>query len=119
MMSFYYHGFNTEFVIPKISAEHLLKIISTAFYSTLCIVDKTDPFEDYFRIQLKELFGFFDYSIFIAVFGTISNILSTFLWTYMDVFIMVTSVGLSTQFRKINQNLKKYKGQVSGMPFKG
>ncbi|KAG4070182.1 hypothetical protein HA402_003872 [Bradysia odoriphaga] len=92
-------------------SEHLLSIISTAFYSIKCTKEKRNPFEDYFRIELNELFAYLDYSPFLALFGKILNLLSTFLWTYMDLFIMVVSVGLSTQFRKINRHLMKFKGQ--------
>ncbi|XP_037048444.1 uncharacterized protein LOC119082852 [Bradysia coprophila] len=93
-------------------SEHLLSIISTAFYSIKCTKEKTNASEDYFRIELNELFAYLEYSPFLAVFGKILNLLSTFLWTYMDLFIMVVSVGLSTQFRKINRHLMKYKGQA-------
>lgn len=76
-------------------------------------MEKTDPFEDYFRNEMGELFAYFEYSPFLAVFGNILNLLLTFVWTYVDLFIMITSVGLSTQFKKINRNLMKHKGQVS------
>lgn len=102
----------TAYIFP-IAAEHLLSIISLAFYSVMCTKVKTDPFEDYFKIDLNEMFAYLEYSPLLAISGKTINILSTFLWTYMDLFIMVISVGLSTQFRKINRHLMKYKGQVS------
>lgn len=78
----------------------------------MCTTTKIDPFEDYFRMELNQLFVYFEYSPYLAFFGKMLNILSTFMWSYMDLFVMVVSIGLSTQFKKINRNLMKYKGQV-------
>lgn len=64
-------------------------------------------------MELNQLFTYFDYSPYLAFFGKMLNILSTFMWSYMDLFVMVVSIGLSTQFKKINRHLMKYKGQVS------
>lgn len=73
---------------------------------------KVEPFEDYFRMELNQLFVYFEYSPYLAFFGKTLNILSTFMWTFMDLFVMVISIGLSTQFKKINRHLMKHKGQV-------
>lgn len=35
------------------------------------------------------------------------------MWTYMDVFVMAASVGLSTRFKQINDNLMQHKGEVT------
>lgn len=105
--------FNVNYSI--VAAEHLLSIISTAYFSVVCTVDKVDPFEDYFRIELNQVFVYFEYSPYLAFFAKMLNLLSTFMWTYMDLFVMVVSVGLSTQFKKINRHLMKFKGQVSIM----
>lgn len=100
-------------IVSLFIAEHLLSIISTAFYSITCTPKKTEPFEDYFRMELNQLFAYFEYSPYLAFLGKALNILSTFMWTYMDLFVMVVSIGLSTQFKKINKHLMKYKGKVS------
>lgn len=94
-------------------AEHLLSIISTAYYSIACAPVKIEPFEDYFRMELNQLFVYFEYSPYLAFAGKCLNVMSTFLWTYMDLFVMIVSIGLSAQFRKINRHLMKHKGQVS------
>lgn len=83
----------------------------------MCIEKKVDPFEDYFRMELNQLFVYFEYSPYLAFLGKTLNILSTFMWTYMDLFVMVVSIGLSAQFKKINRHLMKHKGQVSGVVF--
>ncbi|KAJ6635417.1 Gustatory receptor for sugar taste 64f, partial [Pseudolycoriella hygida] len=86
-------------------------IISTAFYSTMCTKNKVDPFEDYFRMELNQIFVYFEYSPYLAFMGKMLNILSTFMWTYSDLFVIVVSIGLSTQFKKINKRLTVHKGQ--------
>lgn len=36
----------------------------------------------------------------------------TFGWNYMDTFIMLTSIGLATRFKQINQRLEEMKNEV-------
>lgn len=78
----------------------------------MCTQNKIDPFQDYFVMELNQLFVYIEYSPYLAFAGKMLNILSTFLWTYMDLFVMVISLGLSAQFKKINKELMKYKGKV-------
>lgn len=64
-------------------------------------------------IASNELFYVFAYSHWLAWLAKFLNILSTFIWNYMDVFVMIVSIGLSSKFRQLNDNLLKFKGMVS------
>lgn len=74
--------------------------------------DRDDLFEVLFRVQLSHLFDVFPYSIWLALAGKVVNVISTFCWNYMDLFIMMISVGLSTRFKQINEDLQRIKGEV-------
>lgn len=56
---------------------------------------------------------FLPYRPIIAFLGKIVNVCTTFLWTYMDLFVMLIGVGLSSRFRQINESLMRHKGQVN------
>lgn len=58
-----------------------------------------------------------DYWPLLAMWGKLQNVYSTFIWNYMDVFVMIVSIGLASNFRKLNDNLLKFKGLVSGQRF--
>lgn len=42
----------------------------------------------------------------------IINFYCTFLWTFMDIFIIAISVCLSTRLQQLNQHLERYKGMA-------
>lgn len=63
-------------------------------------------------LQLPHIFHNAPYSSARAVLGKTVNVLATFVWTYMDVFVMVVSVGLVSCFRQINRSLAECKGRT-------
>lgn len=96
-----------------ISAEHLLNITSIVSHAHACNKTLINPIENYFRIEQKQIFYYFEFSPSIAFIGKVLNIMSTFLWSFMDLFLMITSIGLTAKFQQINMNLMKHKGKVS------
>lgn len=92
--------------------EHLLNILSNIHYSNYC-PQTEDPIENFFILTNQHLFIIFNYSIPLAIWGKVQNILCTFIWNYMDVFVMIVSIGLAAKFRQLNDNLFKFKGMVS------
>lgn len=91
--------------------EHTLHIISIAHYSQTCLKTK-EPIKEFFESQLSQLFTFFPFSPWLAFFGKLVNIISTFAWSFMDLFLMMVSVGLSSRFKQINDDLERIKGEV-------
>lgn len=94
------------------AVEHILNLISIIHFTTTCL-DPEEPIKEFFKIQLSQLFTFVPYSPLFALLGKIVNISSTFCWNFMDLHVMMVSLGLSTRFKQINQELRRVKGQVS------
>jgi len=68
----------------------------------------------YIVVTHRHVFGAIRYSTFMAVFTSVVSIISTFYWSYADIFVMVISIALSSRFRLLNVHLKQAKGKVSG-----
>ena len=43
----------------------------------------------------------------------ICNILSTFSWNFVDLFLILISIALTDQFRQLNSRLNSIRGKVS------
>lgn len=63
--------------------------------------------------SFTQVFAFVDYNVYLGIFGKYLNILSTFAWNFIDIFIMAVSVALSEKFRQINVRLETVKNKVS------
>lgn len=94
--------------------EHILNLVSIAHYTSNCF-NNTDPTEQFFKSQLSQLFTYTSYSPWKAFIGKIVNIVATFAWSYMDLFVMVISLGLSTRFKQLNDELEQVKGEVNSL----
>lgn len=92
-------------------AENLLSNISGIQKANSCM-KTSDPIKNLFMDQFSYIFYFVNYSPTKAIFGKFVNIVATFTWTYMDLFIMIISVGLVSRFQQINNSLMEHKGQV-------
>jgi len=88
-------------------------MLSAINYSAYCNTT-SDPIKNFFLLTNDEIFYVMDYSPFLAMWGKAQNVYSTFIWNYMDVFVMIVSIGLAAKFRQLNDNLRKFKGLVSG-----
>lgn len=95
----------------------MLNTVSIVNSSIMCPREDADQIKDFFMAQLSQLFYFTTYSPFKAFVGKIINVVSTFLWTFTDLFVMLISLGLSTRFRQINDSLMRHKGLVSTSHF--
>lgn len=99
-------------IFPHI-VEHSLSIVSGMYHFYKCssksIVDQ-DILEGYIKENVPQLFHVFcDYSIFKAICVMAFNLYCTFFWNFMDLFIIVISVGLSRKFNQIYSSLFRNK----------
>ncbi|KAH8287445.1 hypothetical protein KR054_007579 [Drosophila jambulina] len=85
--------------------EHLLSIISVVYYD-FCPL-RSDPVESYLRGASLQLFSVFPYSNWLGWLGKVQNVLLTFGWSYMDIFLMVLGVGLSEMLARLNRSLEQ------------
>lgn len=87
--------------------EHMLSVLTTVKFVELCA--KTDNvFFELFYQQFKPLFMALDFPgefIVKSIFGRFCLTVSTFLWTYMDLFVILISIGLSSKFKEFNHSL--------------
>ncbi|KAH8298632.1 hypothetical protein KR018_003288 [Drosophila ironensis] len=94
-------------------AEHILSIISAINYASFC--NRTaDPIQNYFLRTNDEIFFVASYSTPLALWGKFQNVYSTFVWNYMDMFVMIVSIGLASKFRQLNDDLRNFKGMNMG-----
>lgn len=97
--------------------EHLLSLITTIHTANKCRHVPDDPIKNVMLLQLPHIFHYLHYTPALAVVGKVVNVLSTFVWTFMDVFVMMISVGLVSRFRQINRSLTENKGRAMPVRF--
>ena len=68
----------------------------------------------YIVVTHRHVFGVIRYSALMAVFTSVVSVISTFYWSYADVFVMLISIALASRFRLLNVHLQQAKGKVSG-----
>ncbi len=96
----------------SIAAEHILYIISNLEEANNCPAIP-DPIHAFFAIYVFQyVFHFFDYSGYLSLLFEVSNLLSAFIFTYRDVFVIIISIGLSVRFKQINKLLMENKGKI-------
>ncbi|KPU75186.1 uncharacterized protein Dana_GF21367, isoform B [Drosophila ananassae] len=86
--------------------EHLLSIIAVVYYD-FC-PRRRDPVESYLRGTSLHLFEVFAYSNWLGWLGKLQNVLLTFGWSYMDIFLMIIGMGLSEMLARLNRSLKRH-----------
>lgn len=90
----------------------MLSIVSAINYAEFC--SRTDdPIRNFFELTNDEIFYALNYSAPLALWGKLQNVYSTFIWNYMDILVMIVSIGLASKFRQLNDNLLRFKGLVS------
>lgn len=99
-------------IVFLFSVEHVLSTVSILHYSVHCLND-TSPIQSLFEAQLSQLFAVTTFSPWKAAIGKVLNILATFIWTYMDLFVILISLGLSSRFKQLNMDLERIKGEVN------
>lgn len=91
--------------------DYVLSNIVIVYSVHRCFPSK-DPVEEFFKDHLSQLFEFTPYALWKAILGKWINVVATFLWSYMELFVMIISFGISTRFKQINDDLKRLKGEV-------
>lgn len=79
-------------------------------------MNRRQYFEDYLRDASTPIFELVEYSLWLGCIGKFLNIVATFAWNFMDLFIILVSVGLTSLFERINEDLNRVKGEVSHFP---
>ena len=97
--------------------EHFLFLANEAFNKYVDVklkgihVDK--PIEYFLKQQFGFIYANLPFSVPLGLFNEIMNMNFTFGWNYMELFVIMISLGLSTRFRQINGRISKFRGKVS------
>ncbi|XP_017059516.1 gustatory receptor for sugar taste 64a-like [Drosophila ficusphila] len=99
-------------IIALSLGEHALfqvsAILSYQRRINLCTnITRVASFDDYIQRNYDYVFQLLPYSPIVAAFVLIANGACTFVWNYMDLFIMMVSMGLSYRFEQITGRIRK------------
>lgn len=96
--------------------EHLLFLSNEAFNKYVDVklkgIQVENPIEYFLKIQFGFIYANLPFSLPIGLFNEIMNMTFTFGWNYMELFVIMISLGLSTRFHQINQRIDKFRGKV-------
>lgn len=71
-----------------------------------------DPLQELFKTQVPMVFTLTELTWWKAILSKWFNVVVTFVWSFMDLFVMIVSVGLASLFQQINLDLQQMKGKV-------
>lgn len=74
---------------------------------------RREPLIELFQTQIPMVFTLTELTWWKAILSKWFNIVVTFAWSFMDLFVMLVSVGLASQFKQINADLQLVKGRVN------
>ncbi|XP_034176735.1 gustatory receptor for sugar taste 64f [Osmia lignaria lignaria] len=102
--------------------EHSFSILHGYIRAKECAQFRGDPdiIGVYFQSQFPQIFSRISYSLWKGILIDIINILSTFSWNFVDLFLILISIALADQFRQLNSRLYSIRGKchfiVKAMP---
>uniref|UniRef100_A0A182WQV6 Gustatory receptor n=1 Tax=Anopheles minimus TaxID=112268 RepID=A0A182WQV6_9DIPT len=99
-------------------SEHLLSIVAAVHYSNNCPAVH-DPYEAFFKSNFAFVYYYFSYSTWRGFLTKFFNVICNFIWSYVDLFVIVISMGLSHSFRRINAYLFLHKREKMSEQFWG
>ncbi|XP_058977360.1 gustatory receptor for sugar taste 64e [Musca domestica] len=89
-------------------AEHILSMLTIIYYVNRCPRFQNQPLNSFLFTNFSQFFYFFEYTTFAGICGKVINILSTFAWSFNDVFVMCLCVSMTAKFRQLNDYMAKY-----------
>lgn len=103
-------------VIALAFFEHLLYLINSVYNYYQHVVTRNITVFEFLEYFLRKQMGFvYNYIPFSVPFGILNEVMNTtftFGWNYMELFVMMISLGLSTRFKQINAVLRTFRGEV-------
>jgi gustatory receptor len=71
-----------------------------------------NPLAYFLQNQFGFIFNYLPFYVEFGIFNEIINMTFTFGWNYMELFIMITSLGLFTRFEQLNDRMHNFSGKV-------
>ncbi|XP_063706213.1 gustatory receptor for sugar taste 64f-like [Culicoides brevitarsis] len=91
--------------------EHTLGLIATGVSIVKCPIDPDDYVKSFFIEHLPVFFDDTTYEPWKAFLAKFANLVNTFMWFYVDLFIMLVAMGLSSVFKQYCDFLVKFSGK--------
>lgn len=108
--------FTAVAVITLALTEHVLFVTNSAYnqYKTVTNCNWTieEPLSYFLEHQFSFLFERIHFQLPFGIFVELMNLSFTFGWNYMELFVMMVSLGIATRFGQINERLVALKGKV-------
>ncbi|KAH0949288.1 Gr1 [Eciton burchellii] len=94
--------------------EHGAAVLSAYISAVECAEFRgdVDIIGTYFQLQFPQIFSSMSYSLWKGIVVDIINILSTFSWNFVDLFLILISIALAEQFRQLNSRLFSIRGKA-------
>ncbi|XP_050444756.1 gustatory receptor for sugar taste 64f-like isoform X2 [Cataglyphis hispanica] len=94
--------------------EHSASVVSAYINAIECanLRGDTDIIGIYFQTQFPQIFSKTSYNLWKGIIVESINILSTFSWNFVDLFLILISIALADQFRQLNSRLYSIRGKA-------
>lgn len=97
--------------------EHLLSLavhrVKTNYEVDVCNWTRNSSFiENFISKHLYFIFNFIEYNHIYGFVAEYFNVSCTFLWSFLDIFIMIVSIGLAYNFELINNRIEYFQGRA-------
>lgn len=96
--------------------EHAFFLANSAFNQYQHVKESNETVDGVLSYFLENQFGFIfgqlPFSLPYGILVELMNLSFTFGWNYMELFVMIVSMGLMTRFQQINQRVELLRGRV-------
>lgn len=96
--------------------EHLMSLTShslrTTYEAEMCNWTQHNIVEDIVSKHLNFIYSAIEYNYFLLIISEYTNVSCTFYWSFIDIFIVVISIGMAFNYQQINQRMKYFKERI-------
>lgn len=90
----------------------MLKKYTVLSVATVCSNNTVEFLKLYYLMHYCYVFEFVEFAPSVAFLCEIVNFFAAFYWNFVDLFLMVLSMAMSSRFRLLNNHLKLESGKV-------
>ncbi|XP_015369418.1 PREDICTED: gustatory receptor for sugar taste 64f-like [Diuraphis noxia] len=101
------------YIIILLSAIEYLAVVLTGVLKIIhCSSGGLDIFSIFMITSFKATFTYINYSLVVAIILKIFDCLYSFVWNFMDLFIITLACALTNKFKQLNKKLASVRGKV-------
>ncbi|XP_026278049.2 gustatory receptor for sugar taste 64f-like [Frankliniella occidentalis] len=104
----------TVVVLLLAALEHTLSIATSLSSVSVCYDRGGLPLlvEGYFMAKYRKTFTIISYSLWRGILLFALQVITTFIWNFADLFVILVSMGLAAHFRQLNAALSQARGKI-------